>query len=76
MIPVSQAEKTILSLVQPLSEVESVDLTLATGRILASSIVSRVDFPHWDNSVMDGYAVKFSDVRSMFSGTENSFTRS
>jgi molybdopterin molybdotransferase len=64
MIPVSQAEKTILSLVQPLSEVESVDLTLATGRILASSIVSRVDFPHWDNSAMDGYAVKFSDVRS------------
>jgi molybdopterin molybdotransferase len=64
MIPVSQAEKTILSLVQPLSEVESVDLTLATGRILARSILSRVDFPHWDNSAMDGYAVKFSDVRS------------
>jgi molybdopterin molybdotransferase len=64
MIPVSQAEKTILSLVQPLSEVETVDLTLATGRILARSILSRVDFPHWDNSAMDGYAVKFSDVRS------------
>jgi molybdopterin molybdotransferase len=64
MIPVAQAEKTILSLVQPLSEVESVDLTLATGRILATSIVSRLDFPHWDNSAMDGYAVKFSDVRS------------
>ncbi len=64
MIPVSQAEKTILSLVQPLSEVESVDLTLATGRILAKSISSQVDFPHWDNSAMDGYAVKFSDVRS------------
>ena len=64
MIPVSQAEKTILSLVQPLSEIESVDLTLATGRILARSISSRVDFPHWDNSAMDGYAVKFSDVRS------------
>jgi molybdopterin molybdotransferase len=64
MIPVSQAEKTILCLVQPLNEVESVDLTVATGRILARSIDSRVDFPHWDNSAMDGYAVKFSDVRS------------
>jgi molybdopterin molybdotransferase len=64
MILVSQAEKTILSLVQPLSEVESVDLMLATGRILAKSILSQVDFPHWDNSAMDGYAVKFSDVRS------------
>jgi molybdopterin molybdotransferase len=64
MLPVSQAEQLILGLVQPLSEVESVDLTLVTGRILASSIESRVDFPHWDNSAMDGYAVKFSDVRS------------
>jgi molybdopterin molybdotransferase len=64
MLPVSQAEKIILSLVQPLSELETVDLTLATGRILARSILSRVDFPHWDNSAMDGYAVKFSDVRS------------
>jgi molybdopterin molybdotransferase len=64
MISVSQAEKTILSLVQPLSEVESIDLSLATGRILARSIDSQLDFPHWDNSAMDGYAVKFSDVRS------------
>ena len=64
MIPVSQAEKIILDLVQPLSEVESIDLTLATGRILATAIVSRLDFPHWDNSAMDGYAVKFADVRS------------
>ena len=64
MIPVSQAEKIILSLIQPLSEVESVDIILATGRILARSMSSQVDFPHWDNSAMDGYAVKFSDVRS------------
>lgn len=64
MIPVSQAEKIILDLVQPLSETESIDLTLATGRILATEIVSRLDFPHWNNSAMDGYAVKFADVRS------------
>ena len=64
MIPVSQAEKIILDLVQPLSETESIDLTLAAGRILATEIVSRLDFPHWNNSAMDGYAVKFADVRS------------
>ena len=64
MIPVSQAEKIILDLVKPLSETESIDLTLATGRILATEIVSRLDFPHWNNSAMDGYAVKFADVRS------------
>jgi molybdopterin molybdotransferase len=64
MISVAQAEKIILDLIRPPSEVESSDLQLATGRILATSIVSRLDFPHWDNSAMDGYAVKFSDVRS------------
>ncbi len=64
MISVSQAEKIILGLVRSISETELIDLTLATGRILATSIVSRVDFPHWDNSAMDGYAVKFADVRS------------
>jgi molybdopterin molybdotransferase len=64
MLPVSQAEQIIIDLVRPLSETESINLTLATGRILATEIVSRLDFPHWDNSAMDGYAVKFADVRS------------
>jgi molybdopterin molybdotransferase len=64
MLSVSQAEQLILNLVKTLSEIESVDLTQATGRILANSIVSQLDFPHWDNSAMDGYAVKFADVRS------------
>jgi molybdopterin molybdotransferase len=64
MIPVSQAEQIILDLVQTLSETESIDLKLATGRILATEISSRLDFPHWDNSAMDGYAVNFADVRS------------
>ena len=64
MLPVAQAEQMILDLVQPLRETEPVDLTLATGRILANSIESKLDFPHWDNSAMDGYAVKFADVRS------------
>jgi molybdopterin molybdotransferase len=64
MLPVSQAEQIILDLVQPVNTTESIDLALATGRILANAIVSRLDFPHWDNSAMDGYAVKFADVRS------------
>jgi molybdopterin molybdotransferase len=64
MLSVSKSEQIILDLVRPLSKVETVDLALATGRILATEIVSRLDFPHWDNSAMDGYAVKFADVRS------------
>ncbi len=64
MIPASQAEEIILNLVRSIAETEVVEISMATGRILAESIASRLDFPHWDNSAMDGYAVKFADVRS------------
>ena len=67
MLPVKEAESIILSLVQPFDEqldAEVVDLSAATGRILASSVTSQLDFPHWDNSAMDGYAVRYTDVKS------------
>lgn len=64
MIPAIQAEAIILDLVRSLQATEVVTIAAATGRILAEPIVSQLDFPHWDNSAMDGYAVKFADVRS------------
>ncbi len=66
MLSVQEAEALILSLVDPLTrgDVEIVDLLEARGRILASSIASPVDFPHWDNSAMDGYAVRSEDVQT------------
>ncbi|MBE9129721.1 gephyrin-like molybdotransferase Glp [Coleofasciculus sp. LEGE 07081] len=67
MLPVNQAESIILELVQPLNaqlDIEIVDLSIATGRILASPVTSQLDFPHWDNSAMDGYAVRHADVQS------------
>lgn len=67
MLPVTQAESIILELVQPLDrqrDVETVDLLTAVGRILAAPVTSSLDFPHWDNSAMDGYAVRFTDVEA------------
>ena len=67
MLPVNQAESIILNLVQPLNsqrDVQKVDLLTASGRILATPVTSKLDFPHWDNSAMDGYAVKFADVKN------------
>jgi molybdopterin molybdotransferase len=64
MLSVSQSEQIVLDLVQSPTATEAIDLTQATGRILATEILSQLDFPHWDNSAMDGYAVKFADVRS------------
>ncbi len=67
MLPVKQAEEIILGLVQPLDrhqDNEIVDLSSAAGRILAAPVTSHLDFPHWDNSAMDGYAVRFADVQN------------
>ncbi len=66
MLPISQAEAIILDLVQPLDEErdgEVVSLLTAIERILAAPVVSKLDFPHWDNSAMDGYAVRHEDVQ-------------
>lgn len=66
MIPVGQAEQLILDLVQPLEpgpDGEQLELMAAVGRTLAAPVTSALDFPHWDNSAMDGYAVRFADVQ-------------
>jgi molybdopterin molybdotransferase len=66
MLAARNAEEMILELVHPLTEqdAETVDLLAARGRILADEIASPLDFPHWDNSAMDGYAVRYDDVQT------------
>jgi molybdopterin molybdotransferase len=63
MLLPDDAERLILNLISPVTEVETVDLANALGRILAAPITSQLDFPHWDNSAMDGYAVRYADVQ-------------
>ncbi|MGL6282459.1 MAG: molybdopterin molybdotransferase MoeA, partial [Microcoleaceae cyanobacterium] len=64
MIPVTEAEKIINQLTEQIhiNEQEIVNLYHALGRVLAEPIISKLNFPHDDNSAMDGYAVKFADV--------------
>ena len=65
MMPVDTAESIILSHARSLSSVqdlEYVPLTQVVGRVLGHAIESSLDFPHWDNSAMDGYAVRFEEV--------------
>ncbi|MEH2179211.1 molybdopterin molybdotransferase MoeA [Nostoc sp.] len=66
MLSVSDAQAIILNLVQPLDhqrDTEVVDFLTADNRILAVPVNSPLDFPHWDNSAMDGYAVRYEDVQ-------------
>ncbi|WP_035798739.1 molybdopterin molybdotransferase MoeA [Crocosphaera chwakensis] len=63
MISVQEAQTIILKLVESLQETDSISLDEATGRILAQSISSPLNFPYWDNSAMDGYGIRFEDVK-------------
>lgn len=44
-------------------ENETIDINHGLGRVLSSDIVSAMDVPHFDRSVVDGYAVKLTDVQ-------------
>jgi molybdopterin molybdotransferase len=66
MLSVQEAETIIFNLAQvldPRKDIETVDVSSALGRILAQPVISNLDFPHWDNSAMDGYAVRWEDVQ-------------
>ena len=61
MIPVGEASARILEQIRPL-DAESVDLEYAAGRVLAGKVVAETTSPPWDNSSMDGYAVRSADI--------------
>lgn len=64
ILSVKEAESIILDLVQPIQDTETVNLDETGDRILATAVTSKLDFPYWDNSAMDGFAVKFADVQN------------
>lgn len=61
MISVDSALKIILNDIRPLGR-ENVGLTASLGRILAEDVYAGSDVPGFDNSAMDGYAVKSEDT--------------
>ena len=46
------------------TEIEKVSLDDAHGRILATDMSSKVNDPPFDNSAMDGFAVRFEDTNT------------
>jgi molybdopterin molybdotransferase len=63
MTSLEQALNQILSAVQPIGD-EVVGARAVFGRILARDVFAPIDLPSFDNSAMDGYAVRASDLRS------------
>ena len=64
---VQEASDRILSGITALG-VEHVSLRDALGRVLAADIISPIEHPPWDNSSMDGYAVRATDVMNASDG--------
>ena len=62
MLSVDEALAQMLAGAQPLTQVEQVPTMEAAGRVLAKAQTSTMDVPPMDNSAMDGYAVRLSEV--------------
>src|SRR5215831_13348181 len=62
MLSVREARDLVLSKVSPL-EPETAPLLLARGQVLSESIIADIDNPPFDNSAVDGYAVRAVDTK-------------
>jgi molybdopterin molybdotransferase len=60
--PLDDALAELLGHAQPLSETETVSTFDADGRVLARDLASALQVPPQDNSSMDGYAVRSSEI--------------
>ena len=60
--PLNEALAQLLAGAMPLSASETVATLEADGRVLAQDVVSELHVPPQDNSSMDGYALRCSDV--------------
>src|SRR5689334_15264759 len=57
-----KAREAMRACISPITETQQVAVREALGRILAQDIVPAINVPSHDNSAMDGYAVRFSDL--------------
>ena len=62
-MPVPKAREYIRAVLKPVATVERLHIRNALGRALAEDVISPVDVPGHNNSAMDGYAVRFADLK-------------
>ncbi len=81
MINYNEALEIIKSEIEKLTlHTEEVDLLESFNRILAEDVIADVDLPPFDNSAVDGYAIKFSErtqwkiIGEISAGNFSSFT--
>lgn len=62
LLSVEEARARILTAILGPTRGETVSVAEALGRTLAAPVVAHLDLPPWDNSAMDGYAVRSADT--------------
>lgn len=62
LMPVDEAIRHLLDQAPPPPPVQQVDLDQALARVLAADILCPMNLPAWDNSAMDGYALRAADL--------------
>jgi molybdopterin molybdotransferase len=62
LLPVADAERLIAERVAPVDGTETVTLREALGRVLAEDVIAPVNVPPFDNSAVDGFAVRGDDL--------------
>ena len=62
-MPVLKAREVIARFLKPVATIERVHVRASSGRILAADVISPLDVPAHDNSAMDGYAVRYTDLK-------------
>jgi molybdopterin molybdotransferase len=63
-LKVTIAREVIRSLLAPVASNEKVAVRAALGRVLGEDIISTLDVPAHDNSAMDGYALRYADLKT------------
>lgn len=64
MLTVDEAVALLRARLAPVADIETVALSLAQGRILAADMAAKVSVPFFDNSAVDGYAVRHADLNA------------
>jgi molybdopterin molybdotransferase len=59
---VEEAREAILAAIPGPLDSEASPVDRALGRVLAADVAAAVTLPPWDNSAMDGYAIRAADV--------------
>ncbi|MDP2265857.1 MAG: molybdopterin molybdenumtransferase MoeA, partial [Thiobacillus sp.] len=62
MLSATQLLENLLARARGVTEIETVAISAALGRVLAAPQTSAITVPPLDNSAMDGYAVRLADV--------------